>query len=153
MGKIEEKIKSIGIMLPESPKPIASYVPCVQTGQLVYTSGQGCKRGSELVYQGKLGKDITIEEGYDAAKMAIINALAILKGHLDSLDKIKRIVKLLGFVACVPDFEQQPKVINGASDLLLEIFGERGQHARSAIGTNALPSNMPVEIEMIVEVE
>jgi len=125
----------------------------VQTGKLVYTSGQGCKRAGQLVYQGKLGKDITIEEGYDAAKIAIINALAILQGHLGSLDKIKRIVKLLGFVACVPEFDQQPKVINGASDLLLEIFGEKGQHARSAIGTNALPSNIPVEIEMIAEVE
>ena len=153
MGKIEEKIKSIGIIIPETPKPIGSYVPCVQTGKLVYTSGQGCKKAGQLVYQGKLGKDVSIDEGYDAAKIAIINALGILQGHLGSLDKIKRIVKLLGFVACVPEFDQQPKVINGASDLLLEIFGEKGQHARSAIGTNALPSNMPVEIEMIVEVE
>jgi len=153
MGKIEEKIKSMGLTIPETPKPVASYVTCVQTGKLVYTSGQGCKKDGVVAYQGKLGKDVTIEEGYEAAKIAILNALAILKGHLGSLDKIKRVVKLLGFVASTPNFDQQPKVINGASDLLLEIFGDKGQHARSAIGTNALPSNMPVEIEMIVEVD
>ena len=153
MGKIEEKIKSMGLSIPEVPKPVASYVPCVQTGKLVYTSGQGCKKDGIVAYQGKLGKDVTIEEGYEAAKIAILNALAVLKGHLGSLDRIKRVVKLLGFVASIPDFDQQPKVINGASDLLLEIFGDKGQHARSAIGTNALPSNMPVEIEMIVEIE
>ena len=153
MGKIEEKIKSMGLTIPETPKPVASYVTCVQTGKLVYTSGQGCKKDGVVAYQGKLGKDVTIEEGYEAAKIAILNALAILKGHLGSLDKIKRVVKLLGFVASTPNFDQQPKVINGASDLLLEIFGDKGLHARSAIGTNALPSNMPVEIEMIVEVD
>lgn len=153
MGKIEEKIQSLGITIPDTPKPIGSYVPCVQTGNLVYTSGQGCKKEGVLAYKGKLGKDLSVEDGYEAAKIAIINCLAILKGRLGSLDKIKRIVKLLGFVAGTPEFDQQPSVINGASDLLLTIFGERGQHARSAIGTNALPSNMPVEIEMIVEVE
>jgi len=153
MGKIEEKIKSMGLTIPKTPKPVASYVTCVQTGKLVYTSGQGCKKDGIVAYQGKLGKDVTVEEGYKAAKIAILNALAILKGHLGTLDKVKRVVKLLGFVASTPDFDQQPKVINGASNLLLEIFGDKGQHARSAIGTNALPSNMPIEIEMIVEIE
>ena len=153
MGKIEEKIKSMDLTIPETPKPVASYVTCVQTGNLVYTSGQGCKKDGVIVYKGKLGKDLTIEEGYEAAKIAILNELAILKGYLGTLDRVKRVVKLLGFVASAPDFDQQPKVINGASDLLLEIFGDKGQHARSAIGTNALPSNMAVEIEMIVEVE
>ncbi len=153
MGKIEDKIQSMGIHLPDTPKPMGSYVPCVQTGKLIYTSGQGSTRDGVLVYQGKVGKDITVQEGYEAAKIAIINALAILKGHLGSLDKVKRVVKLLGFVSCIPEFDQQPGVINGASDLLIEIFGKKGQHARSAIGTNALPSNIPVEIEMMVEVE
>ena len=153
MGKIEKKIQAMGIVIPESPTPVASYVTCVQTGNLIYTSGQGCKKNGIPVYTGKLGKDVSIEEGYEAAKISIINCLAILKEYLGSLDKIKRIIKLLGFVACTPEFDQQPKVINGASDLLLKIFGKQGEHARSAIGTNALPSNMLVEIEMIVEVD
>ena len=153
MGKIEEKIQSMGIIIPETPKPVASYVPCVQIGKLIYTSGQGCKKDGIPVYKGKLGEDISIDEGYEAAKIAMINCLAILKGYLGSLDKIKRIVKVLGFVASTSEFDQQPKVINGASDLLLAIFGERGQHARSAIGTNIISSNMPVEIEMIAEIE
>jgi len=125
----------------------------VQTGKLVYTSGQGSEKDSILVYKGKLGKDLTVEEGYEAAKISIINCLAILKGHLGSLDRVKRVIKLLGFVASVPEFDQQPYVINGASDLLIEIFGEKGRHARSAIGVNILPFGTPVEIEMIVEVD
>jgi len=153
MGNIEKKLQGMGIIIPDAPKPVASYVPCVQTGNLVYTSGQGCKKDGILVYKGKLGKDLTVEEGYEAAKISIINCLAILKGHLGSLDRIKKVVKLLGFVASTPEFDKQPYVINGASDLLIKIFGEKGRHARSAIGTNILPFGTPVEIEMIVEVE
>jgi len=153
MSKIEEKMKSLGINLPAVSPPIGSFVPCVQTGNLVYTSGQVCMRNGVLAYKGKVGKEVTIEEGSEAARIAIINALAILKEHLGSLDRVKRIVKLLGLVACVPEFDKQPSVINGASDLLLAIFKEKGQHARSAIGVSALPNNSPVEIEMIVEVE
>jgi len=153
MGKIEKKLRAMGIIIPDVPKPVASYVPCVQTGKLVYTSGQGCKKDDIPVYKGKLGENLSVEEGYEAAKISIINCLAILRGHLGSLDRVKKVVKLLGFVASVPEFDQQPYIINGASDLLIKIFGEKGKHARSAIGTNVLPSNMPVEIEMIVEVE
>jgi len=153
MGKVEKRLQDMGIIIPDAPKPVASYVTCVQTGKLVYTSGQGCKKDNIPVYKGKLGKDLTVEEGYKAAKISIINCLAILKGYLGSLDRITRVVKLLGFVASTPGFDQQPFVINGASDLLIKIFGEKGKHARSAIGTNILPSNMPVEIEIIVEVE
>ena len=153
MGKVEKKLQDMGIILPDVPKPAASYVPCVQTGKLVYTSGQGSKKDGTLIYKGKLGKDLTVEEGYEAAKISIINCLAILKGHLGSLDRVTRVVKLLGFVASTPEFDQQPFVINGASDLLIKIFGEKGRHARSAIGTNILPFGTPVEIEMIVEVE
>jgi len=153
MGKIEKKLKAMGIILPDIPKPVASYVPCVQTGKLVYTSGQASKKDGTLIYKGKLGKDLTVEEGYEAAKISIINCLAILKGHLGSLDRVTRVVKLLGFVASTPEFDQQPYVINGASDLLIKIFGEKGRHARSAIGTNILPFGTPVEIEMIVEIE
>ncbi len=153
MTEIEKKLQEMGIDIPDVPKPIASYVPCVQTGNLVYTSGQGCNISGVQVYTGKLGKDLSIEEGYEAAKIAIINCLAILKGHLGSLDRIKKVVKLLSFVACTPEFDKQPKVTDGASDLLVAILGERGKHARASIGTNVLPSNRPVEIEMIVEVE
>ena len=153
MGKVEKKLQDMGIIIPDVSKPAASYIPAVQTGKLVYTSGQGSKKDGILVYKGKLGKDLTVEEGYEAAKISIINCLAILKGHLGSLDRVKRVVKLLGFVASVPEFDQQPCVINGASDLLIKIFGEKGRHARSAIGTNILPFGPPVEIEMIVEVE
>jgi len=153
MGKVGKKLQDMGIIIPDVPKHAASYIPAVQTGKLVYTSGQGCRKNGILVYKGKLGKDLTVEEGYEAAKISIINCLAVLKGHLGSLDRIKRVVKLLGFVASVPEFDQQPYVINGASDLLIKIFGENGRHARSAIGTNILPFGTPVEIEMIVEVE
>jgi len=153
MGKADKKLQDMGIIIPDVPKPAASYVPAVQTGNLVYTSGQGCKKDGILVYKGKLGKDLTVEEGYEAAKISIINCLAILKGHLGSLDRVKRVVKLLGFVASTSEFDQQPFVINGASDLLIKVFGEKGKHARSAIGTNTLPFGTPVEIEMIVEVE
>ena len=153
MEKIEKNLKAIGIIIPNAPKPVASYVPCVQTGKLVYTSGQGCKKDGIPVYMGKLGKDLTAEEGYEAAKISIINCLAILKRHLGSLDEVKKVVKLLAFVASVPEFDQQSYIINGASDLLIKIFGEKGRHARSAIGTNILPFGTPVGIEMIVEVE
>lgn len=153
MGNIEKKLQEMGIDISNAPKPAASYIPAVQTGNLVYTAGQASKKDGILVYKGKLGKDLTIEEGYEAAKISIINCLAVLKGHLGSLDRITRVVKLLGFVASTPDFDQQPYVINGASDLLIKIFGEKGRHARSAIGTNILPFGTPVEIEMIVEVE
>jgi len=153
MSEVEKKLQGMGIILPDVPKPAASYIPAVQTGKLVYTSGQASKKDGTLVYKGKLGKDLTVEEGYEAAKISIINCLAILKGHLGSLDRVKRVVKLLGFVASTPEFDQQPYVINGASDLLIKIFGKKGRHARSAIGTNILPFGTPVEIEMIVEVE
>jgi len=153
MGNIEKKLQEMGIDISNAPKPAASYIPAVQTGNLVYTAGQASKKDGILVYKGKLGKDLTVEEGYEAAKISIVNCLAVLKDHLGSLDRITRVVKLLGFVASTPDFDQQPYVINGASDLLIKIFGEKGKHARSAIGTNILPFGTPVEIEMIVEVE
>lgn len=153
MGKVEKKLQDMGIIIPAVPKPEASYVPLVQTGKWIYISGQTCKKDGVLIYKGKLGKDLTVEEGYEAAKICIVNSLAILKGHLGSLDNVKKVVKLLGFVASAPGFDQQPYVINGASDLLIKAFGEKGKHARSAVGTNELPFGAPVEIEMIVEVE
>jgi len=153
MSKIEKKLNEMGIIVPDVPKPAASYIPAVQTGNLVFTAGQGCKKNGVLVYKGKLGQELTVKEGYEAARISIVNCLAILKGHLGDLDRIKRIVKLLGFVASAPGFDQQPYVINGASELLINAFGEKGKHARSAIGVNELPFGTPVEIEMIVEIE
>lgn len=152
MSKMEKKLNEMGIIVPDVPKPAASYIPAVQTGNLVFTAGQGCKKNGVLVYKGKLGHDLNVKEGYEAARISIVNCLAILKGHLGDLDRIKRIVKLLGFVASAPGFDQQPYVINGASELLITVFGEKGKHARSAIGVNELPFGTPVEIEMIVEI-
>ncbi|MFT9848833.1 RidA family protein [Aneurinibacillus sp. REN35] len=152
-SRIEKRLKELGIELPEVPKPAAIYIPAQQTGNLVYTSGQDCRKDGVLIYEGKVGKDLTVEQGQEAARQTMINCLAVLKGHLGNLDRVKKVVKLLGFVNSAPGFVEQPYVINGASKLLEEVFGEAGKHARSAISSNELPFNTPVEIEMIVEVE
>ena len=153
MSKIETKLKKIGINLPKAPKPAAVYVPAKTVGNLVYISGQDCRVDGVLKYEGKVGKDLTVEQGYYAARQAMINCLAVLKEHLGDLDRIKQIVKVLGFVNSADGFVEQPYVINGASELLEEVFGEKGKHSRSAISANELPFNTPVEIEMIVEIE
>jgi enamine deaminase RidA (YjgF/YER057c/UK114 family) len=154
MTTIDQRLIELGIELPEPPNPVGIYVPAQMTGHLLYTSGTGCRiAGGKLLYEGKVGQDLTLEQGQEAARQAAINLLSILKAKLGSLDRISQIVKLLGFVSSAPDFYEQPKVINAASDLFQEVFGERGKHARSAIGTGVLPFNMPVEIEMIVEVK
>jgi len=153
MSKIEERIIELGIILPEAPKPAAAYVPAKTVGNLVYTSGQDCRVNGVLKYEGKIGSDLTVEQGYDAARQTMINLLAVLKAHLGNLDRVKQVVKLLAFVNSADGFVQQPYVINGASELLEQIFGENGKHARSAISSNELPFNTPVEIEMIVEIE
>ncbi|MBS4218625.1 RidA family protein [Bacillus sp. FJAT-49711] len=152
MSKIEEKLQELGITLPVPGEPKFSYIPCNQTGNLVYTSGQDCRIDGELMYTGKLGADLNIEQGQEAARQTIINCLAVLKAHLGDLDRVVKVVKLLGFVNSTPGFADQPYVMNGASDLLVEVFGENGKHARSAIGTSDLPFHTPVEIELIVEV-
>lgn len=152
MSKIEQKLQELGITLPIPGEPKFSYIPCNQTGNLVYTSGQDCRIDGELMYTGKLGPDLTIEQGQEAARQTIINCLAVIKAHLGDLDRVVKIVKLLGFVNSAPGFADQPYVMNGASDLLVEVFGENGKHARSAIGTSELPFHTPVEIELIVEV-
>lgn len=153
MALIEEKLAELGIDLPEAPKPAAIYVPAKTFGNLVYVSGQDCRVDGVLKYTGKVGSDLTIEEGYDAARQTMINALAVLKEHIGDLNRVKQIVKLLALVNSADGFVEQPIVINGASELLQEVFGERGLHARSAISSNELPFNTPVEIEMIVEIE
>jgi enamine deaminase RidA (YjgF/YER057c/UK114 family) len=154
MSVVEAKIKELGITLPEAPAPIATYVPGVRVGNLMFLSGVGPIAGEGgRVYAGKVGKDLTQEEGYVAARLTGINLLARIKGELGDLDKLKRIVKLLSMVNCVPGFNQMPAVANGCSDLMVEVFGEKGRHARSAVGMNSLPNDIPVEIEMIIEVE
>ncbi|MGI9545409.1 MAG: RidA family protein [Cyclobacteriaceae bacterium] len=150
---VEQKIESLGITLPEVGAPVANYVNTVRTGNLVFTAGKGPNLPDGGHVTGKVGQDLTIEEGYEAARLTAIQQLAALKAELGDLDKVKRVVKVLGMVNATPDFKDHPKVVNGFSDLMVEVFGEKGKHARSAVGMGSLPSNIAVEIEMIVEVE
>ncbi len=143
----------MGIEIPEAAKPIASYVLFRRVGDLIYISGQDCRVNGKLEYEGKVGRDVTEQEAYEAARIAAINLLAILKSAIGNLDKVVKIVNLHGFVNSADGFVRQPMVINGASDFLLEVFGEKGKHTRCALSANELPFNAPVEIEMIVEVE
>lgn len=147
----EEKIKKLGIELPVSPTPVGSYIPCTRTGNLVFLSGILPFRDGTLTRTGRVGEGITLDDARDDARTAAINALAVLKTYAGSLDKIARCVKITGYVASSPDFTDQPKVMNAASDLLFEIFGEAGRHARAAVGVSVLPLNAPVEIEFIFE--
>ena len=148
----EEKLKQLGIELPEAPSPLGSYIPIVRTGNLVFLSGILPLIKGRLLRQGRVGEDISLDEARDDARTAAINALSVLKANIGSLNKVKRCVKITGYVASAPDFTEQPKVLNAASDLMFEIFGEAGRHARAAIGVNVLPLNSPVEIEFIFEV-
>tara|TARA_B100000214_G_scaffold11949_1_gene8563 strand:+ start:335 stop:916 length:582 start_codon:yes stop_codon:yes gene_type:complete len=154
---VEEKIKQLNIELPIPGEPIANYVPTVRFSEtknsmLVYVSGTGPRKENGDYLTGRLGDDMTIEEGYDAAKLTGINILASLKKEIGDLNKIKRFVKVIGMVNSTADFYQQPAVINGFSDFIVEVFGDRGKHARSAVGMVSLPSNIAVEIEVVVEV-
>jgi enamine deaminase RidA (YjgF/YER057c/UK114 family) len=148
----EEKLKELGIELPEIPTPLGSYVPCIQTGKLIFLSGILPLKNGKLTRTGRVGESISLDDAKEEAKTATRNALSILKAYIGSLDKVKRCVKITGYVASAPDFIEQPKILNTASDLLFEIFGEIGRHARSAIGVNVLPLNSPVELEFIFEV-
>jgi len=147
--RVEERLKELGIELPPPVRPIASYVRWVQTGTLLFISGTG--PGDETS-RGKLGSTMSVEEGYAAARDVGLQILATAKDALGDLDRVQRVVKVLGMVNCTPDFENQPKVINGCSDLFVEVFGERGQHTRSAVGFVSLPFGIPVEIECTMEV-
>jgi len=154
--EVEKKLAALGLTLPPIPTPIANYVPAVRTGNLVFISGHGpvtMVDGKVSYIRGKVGRELTVEQGYDAAKIVTLNMLQSLKVVISDLDRVRRIVKLLGFVNCTEDFPDQPKVINGASDLLVELYGERGRHARSAVGMYQLPFGIAVEIEMVVEVD
>jgi len=148
----EARLKALGIELPPAPKPLASYIPAVRTGNLVFLAGQGPLSGGKPTVTGKVGAELTEEEGYKAARATMLVQLAVLRAEIGSLDRVRRIVKLVGWVNSAPGFTRQPWVINGASDLLVEIFGDAGKHARSSVGANELPLNIPVEIELTVEV-
>ena len=145
-------LKALNITLPELSKPLANYVHTVRTGNLVYTAGKGSAYPDGKLYTGKLGDDLSIEQGQEAARLAGIRLLASLQAELGDLNKVKRIVKVLGMVNASPDFTEHSQVINGFSDLMVAVFGERGKHARSAVGMGSLPKNLAVEIEMVVEV-
>lgn len=149
----DKKLKELGIELSPPSKPIANYVKAVRVGNLLYLSGHGPTKPDGTNITGKVGKDLTLEQGYEAAKVTATGIISTLKAELGDLNKVKRIVKVNGWVNCYPDFADQPKVINGCSDLMVAVFGEKGKHARAAMGAVALPSNIAVEIEMVVEVE
>lgn len=149
----EAKLQALGIELPQVPMPVAAYVPAIRAGEFVYTSGQIAIVQGELKYKGKLGRDLTVEEGYRAARICILNALSAVRNVTGSLDAVEQIVKVVGFVNSAAGFTEQPQVINGASELLGEIFGAAGQHARSAVGVSELPLDTAVEVEMIVKLK
>jgi len=148
----EAKLANLGIELTTPSAPVANYVNAVRAGNLIFLAGKGPLKADGENITGKVGADLTIEEGYEAARVTGINQLSVLKAELGNLNKVKRIVKVKGMVNCTPDFPDQPKVVNGYSDLMVAVFGERGKHARAAVGMGSLPSNIAIEVEMIVEV-
>jgi enamine deaminase RidA (YjgF/YER057c/UK114 family) len=152
MSLVEQKIAELGLLLPESSKPLAAYIPAVQTGNLVFTSGQLPMRDGQLLRTGKVGKEVSPEDAKALAETCALNALAAIKIAIGDLDKIQRVVKVVGFVASAPDFTGQPSVVNGASEFLGRVFGDNGIHARSAVGVAVLPLDAPVEVELIVEI-
>ncbi len=147
----DEKLEELGIELPPVSPPQANYVNITQSGKILFLAGKGPRKLDGTYITGKIGADVTQEQGYEAAKLTAINQLAVLKDHLGDLNKVKRILKVTGMVNAVPDFTNQPEVINGFSDLMVEVFGEKGKHARAAVGMGSLPRNICVEIELIVE--
>ncbi len=150
---VEQRLQELGITLPEGPSPVANYVRYVQTGNLLYLSGTGPTKDGQHAYVGQVPTDVSVEDAYAAARLAGLNLLATARDALGDLDRVKRVVKVLGMVNSAAGFGDQPKVMNGFSDLMVEVFGDAGRHARSAVGMAGLPGNIPVEIEMILEVE
>ncbi len=148
----EERLAELGLSVPEVAAPVAAYVPAVRSGNHVFTSGQLPMRGGELMLTGKVGGEVSLEEAVECARQCALNALAAVKAQIDDLAAIRRVVKVVCFVASTPDFTGQPQVANGVSELLGEIFGDAGAHARSAVGVSVLPLDAPVEVELVVEV-
>jgi enamine deaminase RidA (YjgF/YER057c/UK114 family) len=152
MAPAEERLKELGIILPETPAALGAYVPCVQTGNLLFLSGQLPLREGKLIRTGRVGESVSVSDGQEDARQAVMNALSNVKAFMGSLDRVARCVKLNGYVASAPDFTDQPKVLNGASELLRDIFGEQGRHARAAVGVSVLPLNSPLEIDFVFEI-
>ena len=148
----EERLADLGLSVPDVAKPVAAYVPALRSGNHVFTSGQLPMREGRLITTGKVGGEVTAEEAYDCARQCALNGLAAIKAEVGELSAVKRIVKVVVFIASTPDFTGQPGVANGVSELLGEVFGEAGKHARSAVGVTALPLDVPVEVELVVEV-
>ncbi|TKB64261.1 MAG: RidA family protein [Nitrospira sp.] len=148
----EQKLTQLGLELPAPPKPVANYVPVVRVGDLLFLSGVLPSRDGQLIMTGKLGQNLSIDQGVEAARVAVLNGLSIIRQEAGSLDQVKRIVKMVGHIASAPGFTDQPQVLNGASDLLVSLFGDAGRHARVAVGAAELPRQAPVEIELIVQV-
>jgi enamine deaminase RidA (YjgF/YER057c/UK114 family) len=154
MGLIDKRLAELGIELPKPAQPVATYVPWVKTGNLVYISGQGAMKDGKLQFTGRVGDTVSLEDAIASARLTGINIITHLRDACGGdLDRVKRIVKLLGLVNCTPAFGDHPKVINGASDLMVEVFGDKGRHARSAVGAPSLPFGLSVEVEAIVEIE
>ena len=154
MGQIDERLETLGVEIPTPAVPVANYVAWVRTGNLVFTAGQVTVKDGEFLYQGKVGGEVSVDDAKEAAKLCAINIIAQLKQACDGdLDRVKRIVKLVGFVNGVPEFTDHPTVINGASDFMVEVFGDKGKHARSAVGAGSLPLNVAVEVEAVAEIE
>ena len=151
-GRIEARLKTLGLTLPAAPAAVANYVPFVVAGNLLFVSGQISKAGDGTVVTGKLGESVSVEQGRAAARLCALNILAQVKAALGDLDRVRRCVKLTGFVSCVPAFKDQPAVVNGCSDLLVEVLGDAGRHTRSAVGAASLPLDVSVEIEAIFEI-
>ena len=151
--RIEQRLKKLGIELPKATAPAANYVNAVLTGNLLFLAGKGPYRADGTLQTGIVGQDVTIEEAYEHARLTGLHLISTMQAELGNLDRVARIVKVLGMVNAVPGFTQQPEIINGCSDLFVEVFGDRGRHARSAVGMGSLPRNITVEIEAVVEVE
>ncbi len=147
----EEKLEKMGLEIPEMPEPVASYLPGVKAGNFLFISGQLPADAEGLQYTGQVGSDLTVEQGYEAARLCALRCIAVMRGELGDLSRVKRVAKVTGFVTAAPDFTDHPQVVNGASDLLLEVFGEAGKHARAAVGMSGLPLGAAVEVEMVVE--
>jgi len=148
----EAKLKELGLSLPEPPQPVGAYLLAQQVGELLFLSGTTCYVDGGLLYTGRVGAELTVEEGYAAAWQTALNLLSVIKATLGDLERVERVIKLNGYVNSAPDFDRQPAVINGASELLEKVFGQRGKHARTSVGVSDLPGHIPVEIELVVQV-
>lgn len=148
----ETRLKELGLDLPDPPRPVGAYAPAVIAGDLLYLSGTTCYKDGRPLFVGRVGAELSLEEGYSAARQTMLNLLAVIRAELGSLSRVEQVVRVTGYVNSAAEFDQQPSVINGASDLLEALFGERGKHARTSIGVSALPGHIPVEIEMVVKI-